>query len=564
MTARDLFARMLPACLAGFAACTALAADVPGTTPFDAAVREAASELEVAVVKLDGRALFRVAGLASTVPAAQRADRVASRIAALADDPESDASALRIERVGAAPAIFHGSTMIFAVTEPDAALTGLDADTVALAYSKRIGEAVAQYRAEREPVSLRNGALRVAAAVAAAALVVALLLWALRAVDRALDRRYRDRIHAVGIQSFEILRAERIRGAISGTISFLRAALVAVGAFVVLEYGLLQFPWTRQAALELLSAILAPLRATGAGLLAQIPNVAFLAVLVVVVRFLLKLLRLFFEAVGKGRVAWRDFEPEWAEPTYKLLRLVIVGFALIVAYPYIPGSGSDAFKGISIFVGVVFSLASTTAISNLIAGYALIYRRAFKAGDRIRVGETMGVVVRSRLQVTHLRTVKNEEVIVPNSALLNGTIVNYSTLAAGEGLVVSVNAGIGYETPWRQVEAMLLLAAERTEGVLREPAPFVWHLSLGDFCVNYELNAFVADALAAPVVRTALSRNVLDVFNEYGVQIMTPAYRGDPEEPKIVRREDWHLPPASPAKDAGMQGQGTGGDAHTP
>ncbi|CAG1003635.1 hypothetical protein GPROT1_04145, partial [Gammaproteobacteria bacterium] len=383
---------------------------------------------------------------------------------------------------------------------------------------------------------------RVAAAVAAAALVVALLLWALRVVDRALDRRYRDRIHAVGIQSFEILRAERIRGAISGTISFLRAALVAVAAFVVLDYGLLQFPWTRQAALELLSAILAPLRATGTGLLAQIPNVAFLAVLVVVVRFLLKLLRLFFEAVGKGRVAWRDFEPEWAEPTYKLLRLVIVGFALIVAYPYIPGSGSDAFKGISIFVGVVFSLASTTAISNLIAGYALIYRRAFKAGDRIRVGETMGVVVRSRLQVTHLRTVKNEEVIVPNSALLNGTIVNYSTLAAGEGLVVSVNAGIGYETPWRQVEAMLLLAAERTEGVLREPGPFVWHLSLGDFCVNYELNAFIADALAAPAVRTALSRNVLDVFNEYGVQIMTPAYRGDPEEPKIVRREDWHLP----------------------
>ena len=200
----------------------------------------------------------------------------------------------------------------------------------------------------------------------------------------------------------------------------------------------------------------------------------------------------------------------------------------------------------------------------MIAGYALIYRRAFKVGDRIRVGETMGVVVRSRLQVTHLRTVKNEEVIVPNSALLNGTIVNYSSLAAGEGLVVSVNAGIGYETPWRQVEAMLLLAAERTEGVLREPAPFVWHLSLGDFCVNYELNAFVADALAAPVVRTALSRNVLDVFNEYGVQIMTPAYRGDPEEPKIVRREDWHLPPASPAEGSEARGQRTAGSADTP
>jgi len=563
MIARDLFVRMLPACFAGLAACGALAADAPGTTPFDAAVHEVASDLEVATVKLDGRVLFRVAGLASTVPAAQRAERIAARIAALADDPESDVSKLRIEPAGMARSILHGNTTIVAVTEPDAALTGLDVDTVALAYSTRIGEAVTQYRAEREPGNLRNSALRVAGAVAAAALVVAFLLWALRAVDRALDRRVRDRIQTVGIQSFEIVRAERIRGAISGTISFLRVALVAVAAFVALDYGLLQFPWTRQAALELLSAILAPLRATGAGLLAQIPNVAFLAVLAVAVRFLLKLLRLFFEAIGKGQVAWRDFEPEWAEPTYKLLRLVIVGFALIVAYPYIPGSGSDAFKGISIFVGVVFSLASTTAISNLIAGYALIYRRAFKVGDRIRVGETMGVVVRSRLQVTHLRTVKNEEVIVPNASLLNGTIVNYSTLAAGEGLVVSVEAGIGYETPWRQVEAMLLLAAERTEGVLREPAPFVWHLALGDFCVNYELNACIADALAAPAVRTALSRNVLDVFNEYGVQIMTPAYRADPEEPKIVRREDWHLPPAPPARGTAAGGQGTGGSADT-
>ena len=149
-----------------------------------------------------------------------------------------------------ARSIFLGNTMIVAVTEPDAALTGLDVDTVALAYVKRIGEAVAQYRAEREPGNLRNSALRVAAAVVAAALLVAFLLWALRAVDRALDRRYRDRIQTVGIQSFEIVRAERIRGAISGTISFLRGALVAVAVFLLLDYGLLQFPWTRQVALE--------------------------------------------------------------------------------------------------------------------------------------------------------------------------------------------------------------------------------------------------------------------------------------------------------------------------
>ena len=564
-TAGRLFRCLLPCVLAVFAASAgALAADGPGTTAFDAAVREVATELEVASVELDGRPLFRIVGLASTLPAKNRAERVAARIAALADDPTADASKIRIEQVGMARAIHHGSTLVVTVTEPDAALSGLDVDTVALVYTTRIGEAIGQYREERKPANLRAAAFRVAGVVAGAFLLVAFLLWGLGATDRALDRRYHHRIQTVGIQSFELVRAERIRGAISGAIALLRLAIVAVALFVLLDYGLMQFPWTRQAGTGMLSAVLAPLRAMGSGLVAQIPNVAFLVVLVVIVRFLLKLVRLFFEAVGRGQVAWKDFDPEWAEPTYKLLRLVVVGFALIVAYPYIPGSSSDAFKGISIFVGVVFSLASTTAISNLIAGYALIYRRAFKVGDRIRVGDTMGVVTRSRLQVTHLRTVKNEEVIVPNAALLNGTIVNYSTLASGEGLVVSVAAGIGYETPWRQVEAMLLMAAERTEGLLREPKPFVWHQSLGDFCVNYELNAYIADALAAPVARTALSRNVLDVFNEYGVQIMTPAYRGDPEEPKIVRREDWHLPPASPAEGTAVQGQGTAGGADAP
>ena len=546
--------RLLPVALAAVAVLSAAgaarAAEPSVGGPLDAVAREAAAELQFAPVQVDGRTLFNVAGLATTLPAEQRAARIAARIAALAEDPSTDVAKLRVETSAGLLSILYGDRLIVSITDPDAALAGVGAETAAVAFVERIGEAIVQYRAEREPASLRDAALRVAAAVLMAALAIGLVLWGLRAAERALDRRYRDRIQAVGIQSFEIVRAERIRGAIGGSISFARLVLIAVALFALVDYALLQFPWTRQTALGLLGAVAAPIKATATGLLAQIPNLAFLAVLFVVVRFVLRLLRLFFEAVANGRVTLKEFEPVWAEPTYKLLRIAVVAFALVVAYPYIPGSSSDAFKGVSIFVGVVFSLASTTTISNMIAGYALIYRRAFKVGDRIRVGDVTGVVTVSRLQVTHLRTVKNEEVIVPNATMLNGTIVNYSSYAHEGGLAVSVAAGIGYETPWRQVEAMLLLAAERTEGVLREPPPFVWHLALGDFCVNYELNAFISDPLAAGRLRTALSRNVLDVFNEYGVQIMTPAYEGDPAEPKIVRREDWHLPPAAPATGA--------------
>jgi small-conductance mechanosensitive channel len=271
----------------------------------------------------------------------------------------------------------------------------------------------------------------------------------------------------------------------------------------------------------------------------------------------LKLVRPFFDAVGRGTVTLGGFEPDWASPTYKMVRLAIVVFAVVVAYPYIPGSESEAFKGMSLFLGVIFSLGSSTAISNIIAGYMMTYRRAFRIGDRVKIGDQIGDVVEIRLQVTHLRTPKNEEVIVPNSTILNSEVVNYSTLARQEGLILHTTVGIGYETPWRQVEAMLLMAAERTPGLLREPRPFVLQKDLGDFCVTYEINAYCNDPHAMPRLYTGLHRNILDVFNEYNVQIMTPAYEGDPELPKVVPKEQWFAAPARPLA-PGIEDGGTG------
>jgi small-conductance mechanosensitive channel len=188
----------------------------------------------------------------------------------------------------------------------------------------------------------------------------------------------------------------------------------------------------------------------------------------------------------------------------------------------------------------------------MMAGYAMIYRRAFKVGDRISIDNITGDVTEKRLMVTHLRTIKNEEIVVPNSTIINSSIINYSTLANREGLILHTTVGIGYETPWRQVESMLLLAAARTPGLLEEPAPFVLQKSLGDFAVTYELNAYCDNAQAMARLYTAMHRSVLDVFNEHGVQIMTPAYEGDPEVPKVVPKDRWYLAPAKPV-DASVQ-----------
>ena len=323
-----------------------------------------------------------------------------------------------------------------------------------------------------------------------------------------------------------------------------------------LAFGLGAFPATGYLANHLFSIAVAPLKTMAQSAIDQVPNLVFLAVLAVVVRMGLRVLRVVFDAVERGAIRFSAFEPEWAQPTYKIVRFAIVAFAVVVAYPYMPGAQSAAFKGVSLFVGVLFSLGSSSAVANLIAGYMLIYRRAFKLGDRVQIGDVMGDVTESRIQVTRLRTVKNEEVVIPNSQILAAQVTNYSALAHTQGLILHTMVGIGYETPWRQVEAMLLIAAERTPGILCSPAPFVLQRALADFAVNYELNVYCEDAVRMLDVYTDLHRQILDVFNEYGVQIMTPAYRFDPAEPKIVPPSQWHLAPAAPpppatATDAG-------------
>ena len=199
-------------------------------------------------------------------------------------------------------------------------------------------------------------------------------------------------------------------------------------------------------------------------------------------------------------------------------------------------------------MGLLVSFGSSSFIGNLIAGYSVTYRRAFRVGDRVKIGEHVGDVEVIRLQATHLRTPKGEEVVVPNSVIVSTDVLNYSSRARGTGLVLHTTVGIGYEVPWRQVEAMLIEAAGRTAGLLREPAPFVLEQDLGDFSVTYEINAHCDTPQLMPALYAELHRNILDVFNEYGVQIMTPAYEGDPREAKVVPRDRWFAAPASASR----------------
>jgi len=412
----------------------------------------------------------------------------------------------------------------------------------------RIAEAINNYRQDRTPAFLGRHSLYT---LAATVVLLAGLLAGRRIrrrVHGTIERRYRPRIRGVHIQSFHILRTEQIWRILVHLENLLWTVALLVACYVYLDFVLYLFPWTRGLANNLVFFIVRPLQTMGIGLLKFIPDLVFLLILFAVTRYALILIRLFFSAVESGTITLRDFDPEWSKPTYRLVRVAVIAFALVVAYPYIPGSDSQAFKGVSLFVGVLVSLGSTSLIGNIIAGYTLTYRRTFKAGDRIRIGDHIGIVDQSRVMATYLRTFKNEVVVVPNSKIVNEEIVNYSTMAEDRGLILHTTVGVGYDTPWRQVEAMLMEAAVRTKGLLREPKPFVLQKALGVFSVTYEINGYCKLALEMGVVYSRLHRNILDLFNEYGVQIMTPAYESDPERVKVVPRDQWY---AAPARDPG-------------
>ncbi|MDH6148670.1 MULTISPECIES: mechanosensitive ion channel family protein, partial [Paraburkholderia] len=502
------------------------------------------SVLDTAPVEIDGQLLFSVRGV-SSFPAEQRAEAIRGRIEKVAADPSFPSDGLSAEVVENVTMIMAGQATLMIVSEADAQLEHTSRDHLATLHLMRIHRAIDEYRQSRRSDALVKAGLYGAGATALLVLAIAVLLMLNRWLDKALSRLLKSRVHAVGIQSFEILRSETIWKAFHRLMLVIGVATIIVSAYAYLHYVLGLFPWTRSISNGLFTLAAGAVEHMGKSVGANIPDLLILGIIYYLSQFVLRRIRRFFDAVAQKRVTFAQFEPEWGLPTYKLVRVLILAFALVVAYPYIPGSESAAFKGISIFIGLVLSLGSSTAIANLIAGYLMTYRRVFKVGDRVKVGDVTGEVIAIRLQVTHLRTVKNEEVTIPNSQILNGDVTNFSSLAGTRGLILHTTVGIGYETPWRQVEAMLRMAAERTSRVLGEPQPFILLTRLGDFAVTYELNVYIRDPNGIARIYADLHRHILDVFNQYGVQIMTPAYEGDPDEPKLVPREQWYATPAS-------------------
>jgi small-conductance mechanosensitive channel len=331
-----------------------------------------------------------------------------------------------------------------------------------------------------------------------------------------------------------------------------RAAIHLISVAVLLllgywwfVYSLEQFPYTASFGETLETFLIHLFSDFGRGVLTAIPGLVAVVIIILIARWAVRLINAVFQEVENGRLSLAWLERETARTTRMLLIGVVWLFALVVAYPYIPGSDTNAFKGLSVLIGLMITLGSTGLINQVISGLFVIYSKSVKSGDYVRVGDIEGEVMNVGSLATKIRTPRQEEITLPHSVLVGTATTNYSRLSGEDGMVVTVSVTIGYDAPWRQVHELLLLGASRTPGIRKAPPPRVLQRELSDFYAQYQLLAHLEEGQSRAAVLSDLHAQIQDAFNEYGVQIMSPHFETQPRKPVVVPKSGWYAPPAS-------------------
>jgi small-conductance mechanosensitive channel len=477
-----------------------------------------------APVEIDGRPIFSIYASVGSFGPQERADAIRQRIIALSGERGVGIETIHAEdRVGWTE-ILAGSERILGITESDARAAERPRAELAAEYTEIIRQVVKQHREEHTWRRYSWAALyALLSAAGTAALLVALFL--IRRSARSRVEQWLARQEAQGLTRPVSSRLRRYLGppfrVIFRTLFWI-LVLGLVQAYIVIVLRF--FPSTKYTSYRLTNRLFSELVSFGKSCIGYVPNLLLIALVCLLTSYLIKLNRYIFQEISNERLTVRGFYPDWAEPTAKLVRVLIIAAAAIVVFPYLPGSESPAFKGISVFLGVLISLGSTSAVAHGVAGTILTYMRAFQVGDFVRIGNDVGEVIEKTLLVTRICTQKNEVVTIPNGTVLGGVVVNYSAEARYKGVIFHTTVTIGYNAPWRQVHDLLISAATATDEVLHDPLPFVLQTALNDFYVAYELNAYTGKPKNMQNIYSALHQNIQDKFNEAGVEINSPHY----------------------------------------
>lgn len=457
---------------------------------------------------------------------AERAAAISARISNLyADDFFSADSLQLVQNEDSYDIVYKRDVVLMTVTELDALFFNQTTRQLAAGYQNRIAAVVQENQRSNSLVNWLRRISLVLLAIAGVWLVITVIKRLFRLVSKKIIANKHRYFKGVRFKSFQLFDDREHLRFMLRLLGFIRFATILLALYLSLPLLFSIFPQTKDYTYTLLKWIISPAKAVLHSLVSYLPNLFTILVIYLFTRYTIKAIHFLACEIEKGDLHINGFYRDWAQPTFNIIRFLLYAFMVIIIFPYLPGSGSPAFQGVSVFLGILFSLGSSSAIANIVAGLVITYMRPFKIGDRVKIGEVTGDVLEKTMLVTRIRTIKNEEITVPNASVLSNYTTNYTTGAEHTGLIVHTTVTIGYDVPWKKVHRALTDAASRHPLLLNDPPPFVLQTGLEDFYVAYQVNAYTRHPAALAKINSELHQHIQDCCNEAGIEILSPHYR---------------------------------------
>jgi small-conductance mechanosensitive channel len=479
-------------------------------------------------VMLDGKTLFFIRRGVSSFSAEERANAITRRIERIAQNDSIPIENLTIEQIPDDNSLYLSvdQEVILTVTERDAKAYRSTPEVLAQQALQKIQVAIAQYRQDRKPEQLLKNIIYTVIATFAFLIISFAVIKISGKLFPFIRRLIESLTPGIQIGNVEIISSSNISFFWLRVLRIIRLLVLFLLLFNYATFVLRLFPWTRVFGESILGYFYQSLELVLSSIGQYLPNAFIIAIIIFITYYLIRLIKPFFTAIERGNLVIPGFYTDWAKPTYNLLLVIIIALAAIVAFPYLPGFDSPAFRGVSVFLGLLLSLGSTSAIANVIGGIILIYTRAFRIGDHIQVGDVIGDLIEKNFLVIRICTPTNKIITIPNSSLLSSNVINFSISSRelNRNLIIQTTITLGYDLPWRKAHKTLIEAALETDHILKEPAPFVLQTSLDNFYISYQLNAYTNQPNLMVIIYSELHQNIQDKCNEAGIEILSPSY----------------------------------------
>ena len=475
-------------------------------------------------VVVEGDTLFYLYTKRGGYTPLQRAEMIDAAIMQLGKRFTLHPDSVYIESSDIVTDLMYGNKVIASFTDQDGLWEGRSREQLATDKRKIVVQKLKELKEEHSLWQLGKRILYFVLVLAGQYLLFWLTGWLFRKLKVRIQKLKDTRLKPISIQNYELLDTQRQVNLLIFLSNLLRYVIMLLQLLITVPLLFAIFPQTKGLAYQIFSYIWNPIKNILVGIVDYIPNLFAILIICFAVKYLVRLVHYLSREVEAGRLKFGGFYPDWAMPTYHIIRFLLYAFMIAMIYPYLPGAKNGVFQGISVFVGLIISLGSSTVIGNVIAGLVITYMRPFKLGDRIQLNDTTGNVIEKTPLVTRIKTPKNEVVTIPNSFIMSSHTVNYSASAREYGLIIHSEVTIGYDVPWRQVHQLLIEAALNTPGVIDDPRPFVLETSLSYWYPVYQINAYIREADKLAQIYSDLHQNIQDRFNEAGIEIMSPHY----------------------------------------